>query len=1752
MVLAKKIGWVLRSLIAAVAVMVTALPALAEKTYVRESLASDAVRLEAKLKKAMPAGQNEQQLRAAAEKAWAANNFDAAATAYSKLVVLAPKDPVAWRRLGYAWGALADGLRNNYTLKYQYQSDANAAAYMGYQKAITKEDEATALSVIGFTLSVSESWRNSLDAYRASLALVDKPDVRSVYTTLREKYGFRLTDYKVDSDASSPRVCFQFSEDLAKGKIDYAPFVVVQGAAQPAITAEGQQLCVDGLEHGKKYSIVLRQGIPSAVQENLLKSADYEIYVRDRSPAVRFTGKNYVLPSTGQEGLPIISVNTQKVAIEIYRYGDRSIVPAVRGEDFLKNLNGYDFKKITDEKGFKVWSGTMDVAQQLNQDVVTAFPVLEAVGKLEPGIYLMNAKPPGPKPAQSTEGEGEEVDYETSATQWFIVSDLGLTALSGGDGVTVLARSLSSAKPVGGVEVRLIARNNEVLATKTTDELGRVRFEPGLTRGTGGTAPGIVVAADGKGDYGFLDLVQSAFDLTDRGVKGRVAPVGVDGFLYTERGVYRSGETVYVSALLRDTKGNAVAGVPLTLVAQRPDGVEYRRQVVEDQGAGGRAWPVALLNGLPTGTWRVKAYTDPKRPPVGETTFLVEDYVPERVELTLTPKQKALRLGEPAEVAVDARFLYGAPGADLQLRGDITIELAEGTAVPGLEKYAVGLDDEQFQTINKELEEPGTTDENGKAVVTAPMPEIKTTRPVVAKVDISAVEEGGRAVDHVVSIPILPDGNVIGVRKLFDDAGLNEGGIANFDVVMATNAGQRIARKGLKWQLMKVDKRYTWFSTDGKWDYEVVRSTRRISDGRIDVGTADPTRVSAQVDWGSYRLEVRADDDSTVTSVSFSVGWAGSDKADAPDVLDVALDKTAYAAGEPLKVRLSSRFAGQATVAVVSDKIETLKVVDVQPGGTTVDLAADPAWGSGAYVLAIAHRPLDKAARRQPGRAMGVAWFAVDKASRSVEVSLGVPQTMRPRGTMHVPVKLAGLAAGEEAYVTVAAVDVGILNLTHYQAPDPNAWYQGQKQLSTEVRDLYGFLIDGMQGTRGAITSGGDSAPTFDQSPPKEAPLSRYSGVVKVVADGTADIAFDIPAFNGTVRVMAVAWTKTRLGHAQADVIVRDAVVLQATMPRFLSIGDQSRIFMAIDNVEGPAGDYQVDLDIRGPVVIPASAARTSVKLAAKGKGQIAIPVTGAGYGTGVIDVRLSGPGIDALQTLILKVQPATPEVYRRTVRPLAPGASLTVSDDVVADFVPGTGSVSVAVTPYSALDVPALLKALDRYPYGCTEQITSRALPLLYANKLSTEENLGLDDKIDARVREAIDRVLTRQDSNGSFGLWTPGGDDVWLDSYVTDFLTRARERGFPVPQKAFESALDRLRNYVANTTDPTIENATQLAYAAYVLARNGRPVMGDLRYLADQKLSLFWSPLSRAQLGAGLALLGDRSRSQPIFQGALDQLQLERGARTWRSDYGTALRDGAGIMALMAESGQPSSTFQKAILTVEQSRNTRSYTSTQENAWMVLAAYALMKDSEKLALTVDGTAQAGSYLKSFRGVALEGRPVTIANTGTTPAQLVVTASGHPMQPDQPASEGYSIERTYHKLDGTKVDPSKVRQTDRLVVVLKVTEAKASEARIVLTDHLPAGFEIDNPKLVDSAENTAFAFMQASVEPVHTEYRDDRFVAAYDRSASQSAFFHVAYVIRAVSPGRYIHPPAVVEDMYRPERYGRTAFGTVEVTPSR
>jgi uncharacterized protein YfaS (alpha-2-macroglobulin family) len=1734
-----------RAGLAAALVAVACLAAnAADKPFQDSDLADSAVALEAKIKADAGAPSKPlAQIRRDADAAFSRNDFRNGMALLGQIVAAAPNDGATWLRLARTIMQIRPSSDDERKLLLER---ASSAAYIAYLRAPSRSEEADSLALLGNVLSQRTSWRPALDAMRLSLELHEAADLRGQYERLREQYGFRVLDYSIDADTASPRACFQFSEDLP-ARVDFSPFVALAGADKPALSAAEKQLCVEGLKHGETYTVTLRTGLPSTVHETLSQSKDFSIYVRDRKPLARFASNAYVLPRSGQRGIPIVSVNSRAIAVEILRIDDRNLVGTLGGSgeydrgDFKHSLNRYEIEQLRQSRGVSVWKGELAVeSPPLNTDVTTAFPVDSALGDLKPGVYVIVAQP---KELKDTDN-----DYGSQATQWFVVSDLGLTAFSGNDGIHAYVHSLATTDAKSGIELRLISRSNEVLATRRTDGNGHAQFEAALASGEGGAAPALLTAADAQGDYAFLSLTGSAFDLSDRGVSGRAASAGLDAFVYAERGVYRTGETVYLTALLRDVQGTAALGVPLTLVAERPDGVEYRRTVVPDQGLGGHSLVLPVIGSAPTGTWHVRAFTDPKRPAVGETTFLVEDYVPDRIEFDLTSPTGRVSPKAPATVDVAGRFLYGAPAAGLDLEGDVTVAVAKERA--GFPGYEFGLADEEVSAARQPLEDLPATDGAGKAKFNVSLDKLPaSTHPLEAKIAVRMAEAGGRAVERTITLPVSPSGAMIGVKPQFSGRSLSDGATAAFDVIVVMPDGTAAARRGLHYELQRVDTHYQFYKRDGRWNYEPVKTTTRVADGTADAAADKPARISLPVTFGRYRLEVSTGEpDGPVTSLAFDAGFYVEANADTPDMLEVALDQNEYRAGDTMTVAVTARSAGRLTLNVIGDRLLASNSVEVKPGAVQVKMPVGRDWGSGAYVVATLRRPLDAPAQRMPGRSIGVRWFSIDHAAKTLTLDLKAPPLLRPNSTLRVPIKV-GLPAGAEARVAVAAVDVGILNLTNYKPPSPDDYYLGQRTLSADIRDLYGDLIDGMQGARGQIRSGGDAgAEALQGNPPTGPPVALYSGLLKVGADGTAEASFEVPAFAGTVRVMAVAWSKDKIGHASADVVVRDPVVLSATLPRFLLPGDRSSLHFDLDNVEGAPGDYTIAVNGTGAL---SASATEKLALRAKQRMAVTIPITASAAGAGTVEVKVTGPSAFALdRSFALTVRTPAQILARRTVKPIAKGESVTLSSDLFADLVPGTGSVSVSVGSLTALDAASLLAALDRYPFRCSEQTTSRALPLLYLSDLAKETHVALQPDADQRIRDAIDMLLTRQDSTGAFGLWgVGGGDDVWLDSYVTDFLTRARERKFAVPETAFRLALDRLRNVVGATTDPSKNDGGDLAYALYVLARNGAAPIGDLRYLADAKLDALKTPIAKAQVAAALALAGDRTRAERVFAAALTALGPQPlPDLASRLDFGSGLRDAAALVTLAAEGGASRATVQAAEQRVEAARATLRPTSTQEDAWLLLAANAMAKDAGNVSLNVGGEAMQRPLFRTIRAGDLK-EPLRIANAGEDEVKAVVTVTGAPLTPEPAAEKGFKIERLTYTLDGDPVDAKTVKQNTRLAVVLRITEAQPQFGRLVVADYLPAGFEIDNPRLVSSGDTGTLSWITNAVEPVDSQFRDDRFTAAFLRKRDDPAVFTVAYVVRAVAPGKYVRPQASVEDMYWPDRFGRTATESVEVT---
>ncbi len=887
---------ILGALFFAVATILASVPPVAAASrFAHPAVADDAARYERSLRETWKAGTKPAlDVRLAAEKQLAADPRAASRT-FATAVVTDPKSAESWLGLARALLAIKPDETKG-SERYDLPVNASGAAYRAYELAGTKPLQAQALSVLSDAMQRRSYWRPAIDALRTSLELAENPILRATYDKLRTEHGFRMTDYKTETEALTPRVCAIFSENLSRSDIDFAKFVSVDGKDPESVSVEGSQLCVEGLAYGQRYQITLREGLPAETREVIEKKIALAIYVPDRKPSVRFTGKSYVLPSRGQQGIPVVSINTNRVALEVYRIGDRSLATAIANGDLDRQLYNYDIETLRERTGEKVYTGEMDVAEKLNAEVVTAFPVGETVGALKPGAYAMIARPAN---------TSDQNSYGSLSTQWFIVSDLGLTAFSGDSGVHAFVRSLSETTAVAGANVKLVARNNEVLGTAQTDANGYVRFEAGLARGEGGLQPALLVADNASGEYAFLDLTSNAFDLSDRGVKGRDAPGPIDGYIYTERGVYRPGEEVNVTALVRDAAGLA-SGLPVTVILTRPDGVEHARYPLADEGFGGRTVRVPLGGGVMTGTWRAKLHTDPKADALTQVSFLVEDYVPERLDLTLDAGKSPLGIDTPLKVQLAGRYLYGPPATDLALEGEVIVRAAS-KASEAHKGYRFGNSNDVINAVRQPLEGLPKTGADGKAEIAVVLPAVeKTARPLEAQVIVRLREASGRSIERSIVVPVDLRQRRIGVKPLFADSGPGEGEKAAFEIISLDAAGQQTAETGLVWELMRLETTWQWYSRDGSWTYDTQTIRRKVASGTIDTLADKAITVAADVDYGRFELAVRSvDAGGPETRVGFSSGWyASSETADSPELLNVALDKDSYQPGETAKLRM--------------------------------------------------------------------------------------------------------------------------------------------------------------------------------------------------------------------------------------------------------------------------------------------------------------------------------------------------------------------------------------------------------------------------------------------------------------------------------------------------------------------------------------------------------------------------------------------------------------------------------------------------------------------------------------------------------------------------------------------------------------------------------------------------------------------------------------------------------------------------------
>ena len=1626
-----------------------------------------------------------------------------------------------WARM--AWLGMRPRGDTTRELARRLSAEALPAAINAYLRSQTRAQQVTALDLMARALEANRRGREMIAPLRLAAGLESRAELEAALDKAIGKYGFRIINTRVDNNSDRPRICAEFSEKLVVTGTDYAPFVRLQDP-KLVIEADSQTLCIDGVTFGTRYTATFRAGLPAASGEALHKDVTVTQYVRDRDPSVRFTGRAYVLPRGSAAALPVETVNTDTVMLKLRRISDRNLLRAVQDSYFGKPLSKYQEDTFSATIAQDVWEGTGVVQNELNRAMTTRLPLTEALRDQPLGIYALTAVIEGADP------------YDTpAATQWFILTDLGLSTMSGTDGLHATVLGLGDAGARDGVTLTLISRANAVLGEVTTDANGRASFSSGLTRGGGAAAPALLMAKGPSGDIAFLSLSDPAFDLSDRGVEGLPPAPQIDTFLSTDRGAYRVGETVFATVLTRDAQGRAINGLPLVAVLKRPDGAEYSRTLTSNSVAGGHVFALPIGADVPRGAWRLDVIADPAQGPLTSQTVLVEDFLPDRIAFDLTLTDAPIRLGDTPPVRVAARYLFGAPAGDLPVEGEIRLRTTR--MLEDHNGYLFGRYDARFDTRAAYFE-PVRTDVQGAALLQLDMPKLEElpSQPLELGIVVRIAEGSGRPVERRISRTLQPAAALIGIKPKFEDV-LSEGSDAAFDL---------IATKGempVRWILNRLETRYQWYQNGGSWAWEPITRRIRMGAGELTLWTA-PEALVQPTEWGQYELVVeQLGAPFAASSVTFASGWyGGADASATPDFLAVSLDRDSYLVGDTAQLRIVAPSDGMAMISVLSNRVIAQRSMPVVQGENTLSLTVTEGWGSSAYVSAAVVRPMDVAAGLNPARSLGLAHATVLPEGKQLGVTLDVPSEVDGQaGILKIPVKVEGIAQGETAYVTLAAVDVGILNLTDFKTPDPTGHYFGQRRLGVGMRDVYGRLIDGLSGAMGIVRSGGDGAATaqLQSPPPTEALMAFFSGPVTLDAEGRAVIEITRPAFNGTMRLMAVAWSQSAVGSTASEIIARDPVVITASVPRFLAPGDSSRLLLEMTHARGKAG--LMKLEVFADAGIAMGVVPAQVNIGVGNTLRLPLDIAAREIGDHDITVQLTPPeGAVLRRVLRMPVRINDPEVATTRQFTLGAGEVFTFDANLLAGLQSGTARATLSAGPLSRFNVPGLLRQLDQYPYGCTEQVTSSALPLLYLSGVAGDAGLGTPVKINAKIAQSIDRVLARQASNGAFGLWRAETGAFWLDAYVSDFLWRAKQQGHTVPPRAMALALDNLRNRI-NFAPDFDTGGEDIAYALLVLARAGVAQMGDLRYYADTKAEAFATPMAAAQLGAALAAYGDPVRADRLFARAGALLLSSPDRRQWRDDFGSSFRDRAAVLSLVAEAG--SDAIDLGSLTESLHTPARDL-STQEAAQVVLAAHALGSATAAPQIEVDGQPLRGQVVREITD--RNPSAMMLRNISSSPTTMTVTAFGVPDVAPDAGGYGYALTRRYYTMEGVEIN-GPVASGTRLVAVLELEAFEEIGARLMIDDPLPGGFEIDNPNLLRSGAVKALEWLKVA-QPQNVEFRSDRFLAAVDHEGAEK--FQLAYVVRAVSPGIYHHPAALVTDMYRPEYRANTATARLTVLP--
>jgi len=1632
-----------------------------------------------------------------------------------------------------------------------------------------------------------------------------------------EQAAFALLDCKARLFDGSPAIALSFTQPL-DAKQDFGALVTAEEGPAP-VTADGKKVPVANVSYkplaarwvlgdnprvlylpyvapDKSFRFAFKADLGSRSGGKLATAQTCEASSEAMPDSYYFASRGLVLPAGQNGGLPVVTINTPEVDVQFLRIKPASLpafLEQVSGRR-QRNINsgeedgegGYYYDGYGDNqrrmKGTvggwvldelramseSVYIGRFTTDARPNRRNVSFLPV-EGIKELqEPGIYVAIMNQPG------------RFGWDYQVTHYY-VTDIGLHLRRHAAQMDVFTTSLKSGGAQSGVELSLVDENGKALAQAQTDGDGHAVF-------TGSSDKARAVLARKGKEMSILSLRDAALDLSEFDATGHPSRSN-KLFVYAGRDLYRPGENFQVSVLARDADGKPLPKpLPITLTVKKPDGTKLVEQLVQPgkTGTGYYQQAITLPADAPTGGWTLQARVDPgAKQPDAQWAFKVEEFLPERMKMALTAPEGTLTGEGGLTVQVQGDYLYGAPAAGNRLQGSAYSERLLMPLPAKLPGFIFGdLADDKAKN-RQDLEEQ-ELDADGKASM-----DIKTAfgerkSPMRIRAAFSLLESGGRPVVRALERTWWPAPVLVGARPLFDRNVAPENGLAEFELARVDSTGAFKPTKEVQLKLIYEERQWYWRYDDGRGWNSGFNVNEELVEAR-SVALKERTKIALPVRWGRYRLEVMDPDTGLALRYGFYAGYGAQDADDIgnrPDRVQLKLQGAPFKGGDTAKLSIKPPHDGEAIVTVEGDRVLWTKRIGVKASGTDIDIPVDAAWARhDLYITVAAFRPGSQGDKVTPARALGLVHLPLNREDRKPKLALTVPAKAQPSAPLPISVKVPQLA-GKPAIVTISAVDVGILNITNYKTPDPQDFFFGKHRYGADMLDLYGRLIEKMEGNTAKQRFGGDAGKRDSQSMPRKVLLvDLFSGPVQLDAKGEATISLKLPDFNGTLRVMAVVSSADSYASAQAETVVAAPLVAELNMPRFVSPGDKATIALDVTNLSGAAQDVKVSVTSTGPVKITGGA--ETLKLNDKQRQILRFQAEALdAWGLAPIQIKVSAGAINLTREAALQVQPVTPLTRESRRIRLEPGATQTVDKALLDPYWAGSASLAVTVSTTPPIDIKDQVKGLLMYPYGCLEQTTSSAYPLVFIDD-EAAKRWGMTpvprEERAKRLDGAFARLAGMQQPKGGYGLWAASSPyEAWLSAYVTGFLQDARDNGFNVPEaqlkRSMDNLLEQFQRAPAQQTSPPKDpkrddkgrlvdyrdaellrvahsRFAEAAHTGYILAREQKAPLATLRTLHDQYRANALSPLPLVHLSLALKLMGDEARAKVALDDAMQRgygYQAEDGYwGHWLGDYGSRVRDRALAYALLLRHKVQHERRENLLFDLSDDFSKRNYYSTQERLALFLAvqsssANAGKDDAWKTSVTVGPKAEPwtgnGVAQQGFNAAQLKSG-IALKNDGAAPLFIDVTAQGYPVKPLAPISDRISVERAMFTVEGKPVTARQFTTGEMFVVRLRVKASQSIKDGLVV-DRIPAGFEIENlnlsqgPKAGEfTVEGVNIAQANANERIVHTEYRDDRFVAA----ASLGGQLELFYLVRAVTPGKYVVPATFAEDMYRPEVRG-------------